>query len=74
MVSHPNRGRHWRPISSAPKDGTAVLVWDATPHHPDGGRATVVHWNLREWSEWGPGSASYATHWQPLPSPPEHKE
>lgn len=76
----------WRPIESAPKDGTDVLVYR-------GGRTYVARW-LTLWETWGvtvervPGegnepftgigrlafgghvAAEGPTHWMPLPAPP----
>jgi hypothetical protein len=48
----------WRPIESAPKDGTRVLLWDGRRQHVD-------WWNHGWWN------TSRPTHWQPLPPPPE---
>lgn len=61
----------WRPIESAPEDGTAVLLgWsDGTPD-PIG----VGRWHDAELGEWISDEASsftsQPTHWQPLPPPP----
>jgi hypothetical protein len=55
-------GLLWRPIETAPKDGTKVLVMS------DG--IEIVSWNecLETWwdGEWSHGP----THWMPLPEPP----
>lgn len=61
---------NWRPIATAPKDGTRVLlyrsIWGETQ--------AVCRWNA-DWDLWeGAMSAttfSGATHWQPLPAPPK---
>ena len=55
----------WHPIETAPKDGTDILTWDGTYRR-------VGHWNedADEWYETFYGIID-ATHWQPLPSPPE---
>ena len=67
----------WRDIESAPKDGTAVLVWSSedtsVASHDGGGWLALVdgEWVVEnvpntgnQWIE------VYPTHWQPLPSPP----
>ena len=74
----------WRPIESAPKDGTRFDVWYAhhdamvpTPAH----RLTDVYWSDVESAFctdglYGPEEPSplplypCPTHWQPLPPPP----
>lgn len=64
----------WHTIDSAPRDGTAVLLWH-------GKRCTVGR--FREFADgtrvWEIGQATggvavldcIATHWAPLPEPPE---
>lgn len=60
----------WQPIETAPKDGTPVLVWTSDvgkegltefasvcSYHPDAGFCTH--------------ELMAATHWMPLPDPPE---
>jgi len=65
----------WRPIQTAPKDGTPILLLVQFPgERPD---TFVAAWdaNSPKWP-WRPtcdGSAyseEYATHWMPLPPPP----
>ena len=67
----------WRPIETAPKDGSVLLLWD--------GEAQDMGWmsncHIGFWSEpidapgdWIDGMGRreefYPTHWRPLPSPP----
>ena len=67
--------KQWRPIAEAPKDGTHILVINATSPYPP----TTVHWfhegfhlsinrNGEHSEYWG------ATHWMPLPTPPQAQE
>lgn len=66
----------WRPIESAPRDGTSVDLWiepveespDSFYLHNEAHRCANTyysnyHWHGAEWP-WKP------THWQPLPLPP----
>ena len=57
----------WRDISSAPKDGTQILLYQ-----PQFDTITTGNWMKEDSSicpnEWFP--LSEATHWQPLPAPP----
>lgn len=67
----------WRPIETAPKDGTLVLL-----HDPRAAKRRV------KTGSWLPPEAGWAvygfkdvhgcffepTHWQPLPAPPEDGE
>jgi hypothetical protein len=58
----------WRPIESAPKDGTYILASDGE----DEGCA-VVRWDCDGWCyAWheydGPMQMHSATHWMPLPA------
>lgn len=57
----------WKPISSAPKDGTLVLLWV-----PGGGWYTG-QWNplSGHWDDGDYFSELDATHWTELPPPPK---
>lgn len=59
----------WRPIETAPKDGTPILAWAW-----DGCGHVVIWWDddgRRPWtSTTGETFAEDVTHWQPVPLPP----
>lgn len=65
----------WRPIETAPKDGTWILGIN------NRGNQAVIIWGLTGWfhpfsdgrpsSFWNGGCGSVATHWMPLPAPPK---
>lgn len=71
--------QQWRPITTAPKDGTPVIVYDGrcvgmgrwqlvsgtSTQHPNG---SVEHTETYGWFSCYAGLQ--ATHWQPLPPPP----
>jgi hypothetical protein len=64
----------WQPIETAPKDGTAILV-SGLSH---GKRYIDINvWRRNEWHCFHPEDNGYtvpvlpATHWQPLPEPPQ---
>src|SRR4051794_21196465 len=63
----------WLPISTAPKDGTAILVWAQWQNAPAG--PVIVEWLQRrkEWKRVGETRSiaiGIVTHWKPLPSGP----
>jgi hypothetical protein len=78
IAARPSPG--WRPIESAPKDGTRILAW-----RPELGEPYIVRWAVDEpfgdvetWTtdSEGPGYSSEladVTHWMPLPPSPESK-
>ncbi|KXV60249.1 hypothetical protein AD948_05725 [Acetobacter senegalensis] len=63
----------WRPIESAPKDGTEIIAYgtqkaDAlSPIEPYLG---VVWWEYELWQDGSIACRPVLTHWQPLPAPP----
>lgn len=65
----------WRPIESAPKDGTAVLISDvsAEAFEPAVSRFRQEKWETSDWDEasFVPARWMSPTHWMPMPSPPE---
>jgi hypothetical protein len=52
----------WRPIESAPKDGTPILVYS------DGATNAVI-WHGKDLG-WQPVEPPYGEWWTPLPEPP----
>lgn len=69
------RAPQWLPIESAPKDGAAVL---ATSSYMTGENGELVAWaavfdqGRERWAAtWDGEPLNDATHWQPLPAPPE---
>lgn len=62
-------GMHWKPIETAPRDGTWVLVWEQyinTEYHP----AEVARFMTDRWTNSGSKSIPNASHWMPLPARP----
>lgn len=63
----------WRPIETAPKDGTEIDLWH------EGDRIADAYWKGGRW--WAPNfdydgcdgviGGPPPTHWMPLPAPPE---
>jgi|SRR5687767_12442608 len=63
----------WRPISTAPKDGTQVLI-RGTAHSMlvEDPITAVARWSQGWWGNFrGAPVYTKATHWQPLPLPPQ---
>ncbi len=54
----------WRPIETAPKDGTLVLTWD-------GERRYVAMYDCGWYIGIERGPNIEPTHWMPLPEPPQ---
>jgi len=76
----PARGGGWKPIKTAPKDGTRVLLWLGAPWSC----IETAAWYV-PWANWQTGryfahsesdecagiGSSVPTHWQPLPAAPD---
>lgn len=62
----------WRPISTAPKDGTRILVCRSPQWTP---RQIIVAWGETHdgfgWIPWGDASDADFLGWMPIPAPPE---
>ena len=61
-LAHRGAAMQWRPISEAPRDGTRILITNKTPF--------VSRYQYGVWDVDG-GQVYNATHWMPLPPPPE---
>lgn len=67
----------WQPISTAPRDGTEILVWGCVGQDIE--RAHIWAVVIAEWDDW-PHKPAWRwsdgmeevvpTHWMPLPAPP----
>lgn len=57
----------WRPIESAPKDGTPVLVWVAAAHGLD---PFITRCAWHDDAGWCADELREVTHWMPLPAAP----
>lgn len=73
----------WRPIETAPKDGTEIILFAIEEGFEDEGPSVWIgSWSTTAW--YGPAWTAYEhrseteyltpTHWLPLPSPPSAKE
>jgi len=62
----------WFPISTAPKDGTQILAWEADEAGltEPGGFYTLVCWNGHCFCDYE-GYGQDSTHWMPLPGGPD---
>lgn len=68
----------WQPIGTAPKDGSKIDLWVVFPNGgqrwPDSFWNTVAgnwqhgHYTLAQYLD-----KPFATHWMPLPGPPEQQ-
>ncbi len=67
----------WQPIETAPKDGTAILLFGGDPpamwELPEPRGYSIAHWSKGRWIE-ATGELYSAhespTHWMPLPAAP----
>lgn len=55
----------WQPISTAPRDGTNILIYEA-----DEGTVRVARWRDDTIPTGWSGSERTPSHWLPLPLPP----
>lgn len=66
----------WRPIETAPKDGTPILLWNPTWYQDKGGMCVGL-WSTVSPAGWY--AVEHAmhidpTHWRPLPPPPKEAD
>ena len=62
----------WQPISTAPKDGTYVLLWGRSAGTPCEVGQWGTHMLVPRWIDSSECTLWYApTHWMPCPEPPE---
>lgn len=59
----------WRPIATAPRDGSDVLLWAGRDCH-------VGYWSIVGWADVWAGECPWIdpSHWMPLPQPPMENE
>lgn len=75
------RNDGWLPIETGPKDGTEVDLWivpkNPKSKHYSEGRVMDCHWHYDRWTygdgHFDIGPIHIATHWRPVPEPPEIK-
>jgi hypothetical protein len=58
----------WQPISTAPRDGTSILIYDADEGTT--GSVRVARWRDDTIPTGWSGSERSPSHWLPLPLPP----
>lgn len=72
LVQHERKRHAWRPIETAPKDGTRVLLGlQRRLKKPVPGYVEIGRWDGDHWAPYIPVDW---THWQPLPEGPEWEE
>jgi len=63
----------WRPIATAPVDGTLVIIFESADLVSIGKHSKIAGRWIRLSSFFGQASCR-PTHWMPLPPPPEKRE
>lgn len=75
-AARPFIAAEWQPIETAPKDGSAVILYDDRfAHSPSSYLMASWHAPLKVWAARPNSKGRFtlwhdATHWQPLPAPP----
>lgn len=62
----------WRPIESAPRDGTPILGFMPSYYQGKGGQSVIL-WLHGKWMD-NRAWATIPTHWMPLPAPPPDQQ
>lgn len=75
----PQEAMQWRPIESAPRDGTEILVWvghnPLNGHKPEWSHMAHARWTKHNNGGWvWEGLCGLITHWMPLPEAPHVEE
>ena len=68
------RDDEWRPIETAPRDGTVIIAYGGDLGYENPTVASVAWddgWHLDQWET--PENSANPTHWMPLPEPPVTK-
>lgn len=67
----------WKPISTAPKDGSIILGYSAEAETPQMFHVMYLDFEDEDGGDWYVADASHGmpfdcelSHWQPLPEPP----
>lgn len=68
------RGERWRPIETAPRDGTGILVWLVPRADLGAPCAVITRWEAATSQWFACGWWGECTRWQPLPAAPATKE
>lgn len=78
LIVHWNRRNEWRPIESALKDGTRILVTGLDRGTGPTRHTLIARWEQPEgfgghFTDYTSGSRmlDFLTHWHPLPGPPK---
>lgn len=66
----------WKPIETAPKDGTRILVYPILHHNVAGKRydkmAVIAYWYGNSWiGVRAQNGDTLLTHWMPVPASPQ---
>lgn len=59
----------WKPIETAPKDGTEILLYEPGPAYVQMGYWVRDGWLMVD-AQCGGESSATPTHWLPIPEPP----